>query len=240
MKKTCYILLTAALAAFMMAGCAKNEPFAAAGEDDTPRILNTNIPEWENGVPGILTSVPAGEKFNFTIIVTPVAYTTITWNMDGTDIFEGAEIDMELPAGTHLFKVTATSSKGKSTSRSFQVVVRSGETVVWEGSHPMDDPSWTPFALDQEIVSKFQSGVTVRAYVYRIEGADYALACLTTTNWRQILTGHGDPDREDITVEGEMVLEYPLTDDSMKFMQEDGGGAQFVGYGYTITKITVE
>ena len=62
---------------------------------------------------------------------------------------------------------------------------------------------------------------------------------MTTAWWNNILTGKGDPERGDITINGSMVLEFALTDYSIELMNEQDG-AIFVGYGYTITKITKE
>lgn len=234
MKKTLYILFAAAVAALMLS-CAKNEPFAAVTEDDTPRILNTNIPEWSDGAPGILASVAAGEKFNFKILVTPVEYTTVVWNMDGTDIFEGTEIDMELPAGTHQFKVTATTTKGKSTSRSFQVVVRAGETIIWEGSFNV---TWgTPFnELQTTLRSKVDVGVVLRAYVN-----GNGQGSLATAWWRNLATGYSDDDlgRGDTPIDGDAVLEVTISELSLSLLDEQDGFL-IVGDGYTVTKVTIE
>ena len=55
--------------------------------------------------------------------VTPVHYTTVTWLLDGNQIYEGATIDQTLPLGNHELKIVATTTKGKSTSRTLKVTV---------------------------------------------------------------------------------------------------------------------
>ena len=57
------------------------------------------------------------------ITVTPVHYTTVTWLLDGTQIYEGTTIDQTLPLGNHELKIVATTTKGKSTSRTLNVTV---------------------------------------------------------------------------------------------------------------------
>lgn len=125
MKTYIKTLAALALSALAFAACNNSkEPFATAKEDDAPRILNTNIPLWEDGQPAQLTSIERTTNFNFEIIVTPAKYTTVVWNIDDEDVFEGNEIDIPLMAGVHDVVVTATSTKGLSTSRSFTVSVR--------------------------------------------------------------------------------------------------------------------
>ena len=55
--------------------------------------------------------------------MTPVHYTTVTWLLDGTKIAEGTTIDQPLPLGNHELKIVATTTKGKSTSRTLKVTV---------------------------------------------------------------------------------------------------------------------
>ena len=55
--------------------------------------------------------------------MTPVHYTTVTWLLDGTQIAEGNTIDQPLPLGEHELKIVATTTKGKSTSRTLKVTV---------------------------------------------------------------------------------------------------------------------
>lgn len=385
--------------------------------DDAPRILNTDIPEWVDGKPGQLISIERTTNFSFEIIVTPVDYTTVNWNIDGEDVFTGAEIDMPLLAGIHDVVVTATTKKNLSTKRDFYVTVRpvdgdpvltdipanrvaapgtdvavegtnlanikkvalgsteievssatatslaftvpasiandvydlvlidaegtklggvytssipggvqyatytlsissspfviegelrakpgaevtlhginmdnvaslklgdtdvtigskafdnlvftcpaleagdyeltgkdtagaaisfngnesakvtvTSEVTLWEGSFNV---TWgTPFdALKDTFPTLVSAGTVVRAYV---NGSGQGSMC--TAWWNNILTGKGDPERGDIAISGEMVLEYALTEFSMELMNTQNG-VLFVGDGYTITRITAE
>lgn len=116
MKK---ILLTlTAIAALVFTGCDKNsEPYATAGEDDYPRILNTDIEETTGGKPSSLPTISRDANFEFEVIVTPVKYTTVSWYFDGEKVFEGNKIDMPFLAGDYEVKIVATTTKGKETHR---------------------------------------------------------------------------------------------------------------------------
>ena len=124
--KTIYKSLIAALtAALALTGCQKQEPFYTAGEDDYPRILNS-----EFSTTDILTTFPSvytSENFVFEIIVTPARYTTVEWFVDGDLVHTGNKIDQPLLAGTHKIKVVATTTKGKQTYRKASIEVLSSE-----------------------------------------------------------------------------------------------------------------
>ena len=91
-----------------------DDPFFTVSEDDNPRILNTNLAD---------RKLDRKTKLNLEIKVTPVHYTTVTWLLDGTQIYEGTTIDQTLPLGNHELKIVATTTKGKSTSRPLKVTV---------------------------------------------------------------------------------------------------------------------
>ena len=91
-----------------------DDPFFTVSEDDNPRILNTNLAD---------KKLDRKTKLNLEIKVTPVHYTTVTWLLDGTQIYEGTTIDQTLPLGNHELKIVATTTKGKSTSRTLNVTV---------------------------------------------------------------------------------------------------------------------
>ena len=91
-----------------------DDPFFTVSEDDNPRILNTDLAD---------KTLDRKTKLNLEIKVTPVHYTTVTWLLDGTQIYEGTTIDQTLPVGTHELKIVATTTKGKSTSRTLNVTV---------------------------------------------------------------------------------------------------------------------
>ena len=91
-----------------------DEPYFTVSEDDAPRILNTDLAD---------SKIDRKTNYKLEIRVTPVHYTTVTWLLDGTQIAEGTTIDQTLPIGNHELKIVATTTKGKSTSRTLNVTV---------------------------------------------------------------------------------------------------------------------
>lgn len=91
-----------------------DEPYFTVSEDDDPRILNTDLAD---------SKIDRKTNYKLEIKVTPVHYTTVTWLLDGNQIAEGNTIDQPLPLGTHELKIVATTTKGKSTSRTLKVTV---------------------------------------------------------------------------------------------------------------------
>lgn len=92
-----------------------DEPYFTVSEDDDPRILNTDLVDDPK--------IDRKTNYKLEIKVTPVHYTTVTWLLDGTQIAEGTTIDQPLPLGEHELKIVATTTKGKSTSRTLKVTV---------------------------------------------------------------------------------------------------------------------
>lgn len=91
-----------------------DEPYFTVSEDDNPRILNTDLAD---------SKIDRKTNYKLEIKVTPVHYTTVTWLLDGTQIAEGTTIDQTLPVGIHELKIVATTTKGKTTSRTLNVTV---------------------------------------------------------------------------------------------------------------------
>ena len=91
-----------------------DEPYFTVSEDDDPRILNTDLAD---------SKIDRKTNYKLEIKVTPVHYTTVTWLLDGNQIAEGTTIDQTLPVGTHELKIVATTTKGKTTSRTLKVTV---------------------------------------------------------------------------------------------------------------------
>lgn len=91
-----------------------DEPYFTVSEDDNPRILNTDLAD---------SKIDRKTNYKMEIKVTPVHYTTVTWLLDGIQIAEGNTIDQALPVGIHELKIVATTTKGKSTSRTLNVTV---------------------------------------------------------------------------------------------------------------------
>ena len=92
-----------------------DDPYFTVSEDDDPRILNTDLVDD--------SKIDRKTNYKLEIKVTPVHYTTVTWLLDGNQIAEGNTIDQTLPVGTHELKIVATTTKGKTTSRTLKVTV---------------------------------------------------------------------------------------------------------------------
>ena len=91
-----------------------DDPYFTVSEDDDPRILNTDLAD---------SKIDRKTNYKMEIKVTPVHYTTVTWLLDGNQIAEGNTIDQPLPLGNHELKIVATTTKGKTTSRTLKVTV---------------------------------------------------------------------------------------------------------------------
>lgn len=294
-----------------------DDPYFTVSEDDNPRILNTDLAD---------SKIDRKTNYKLEIKVTPVHYTTVTWLLDGTQIAEGNTIDQTLPVGIHELKIVATTTKGKSTSRTLNVTVTpaaddpalgtnavelwvapgaettihkcknlgtvtkvmvggkeaafevleestalkltaptglengdyditlvdgsgvqfpsgtikvttearpSMENTIWEGEFAV---TWdTPFSeLKDTFLSKVKAGTILRVYV---DGNGQGTAA--TSWWNNILTGKGDPERGDITVDGPATWKFELTDLSIQLLTEQNG-LFIVGNGYTVKKVTIE
>ena len=294
-----------------------DDPYFTVSEDDNPRILNTDLAD---------SKIDRKTNYKLEIKVTPVHYTTVTWLLDGTQIAEGNTIDQTLPLGNHELKIVATTTKGKTTSRTLKVTVTpaaddpalgtnavelwvapgaettihncknlgtvdkvmvggkevafevleegtalkltaptglengdyditlvdgegnqfsggiikvtteprpSMENTLWEGEFSV---TWgTPFdALRETFLSKVKAGTILRVYV---DGNGQGTAA--TNWWNNILTGKGDPDRNDFMVNGPDKWEFELTDLSIQLLTEQDGFL-LVGDGYTVKKVTIE
>lgn len=98
-----------------LSSCSSNDdPYFTVSENDEPRILNTDLAN---------SKIDRKTNYKLEIKVTPVHYTTVTWLLDGTQIAEGTTIDQTLPVGNHELKIVATTTKGKTTSRTLNVTV---------------------------------------------------------------------------------------------------------------------
>lgn len=294
-----------------------DDPYFTVSEDDDPRILNTDLAD---------SKIDRKTNYKLEIKVTPVHYTTVTWLLDGTQIAEGNTIDQTFPLGNHELKIVATTTKGKTTSRTLKVTVTpaaddpalgtnavelwvapdaettihncknlgtvdkvmvggkevafevleegtalkltaptglengdyditlvdgegnqfsggiikvtteprpSMENTLWEGEFSV---TWgTPFdALRETFLSKVKAGTILRVYV---DGNGQGTAA--TNWWNNILTGKGDPDRNDFMVNGPDKWEFELTDLSIQLLTEQDGFL-LVGDGYTVKKVTIE
>ena len=124
MKNLYKILMTIVISSMALISCTqKEEPFFTATENDAPRILNTDIPDWDKGKPSTLLTISRDQNFEFEIIVTPADYTTVVWFLDDVKVAEGKTINQPVLAGTWTVKIVATTTKGLSTSRTAMLVV---------------------------------------------------------------------------------------------------------------------
>ena len=124
MKNVYKILMTSVISSVALISCTqKEEPFFTASENDAPRILNTDIPDWENGQPSTLLTISRDQNFEFEIIVTPADYTKVEWFLDDVKVAEGKTINQPVLAGTWTVKMLATTTKGLSTYRVAKLVV---------------------------------------------------------------------------------------------------------------------
>lgn len=102
-----------------------DEPFITATENDDPRILQPWFGEWEDGEPSTYKSFARDVTYTDSVTVTPALYTTVEWYLDGEKINEGTHINKQFLAGDYILKIVATTTKGKSTSRTGKLIVNS-------------------------------------------------------------------------------------------------------------------
>ena len=131
--------MTAVITSAAVVSCTqKEEPFFTASADDSPRILNTDIPEWKDGQPQTLLTISRDQNFEFEIVVTPADYTTVEWFLDDVKIAEGKTINQPVLAGTWTLKILATTTKGLSTYRVAKLVVNPLEADPVAGDAVLD------------------------------------------------------------------------------------------------------
>lgn len=100
-----------------------NDAFITATEDDYPRILLPDFAEWTDGVPGTYKTLSRTTPLVDSVTVTPALYTTVKWYIDDEEVQEGLHINKTLIAGTYTLKIVATTTKGKSTSRTGMLII---------------------------------------------------------------------------------------------------------------------
>ena len=77
------------------------------------------------GTPATIGTIDRTQNFTYELIVTPAHYTTVKWYIDEEEVAEGLTIDVPVLAGEHIVKIVATTTQGKSTSRTCKLTVRS-------------------------------------------------------------------------------------------------------------------
>lgn len=114
-----------ALSMGMLSSCKDdNDEFITATEDDFPQILLPWFGDWENGEPAVYKNIPRDIQFVDSVTVTPALYTNVEWLIDDEVIHEGKKIERTFLAGEYILKIVATTTKGKSTSRTGKLIVR--------------------------------------------------------------------------------------------------------------------
>ena len=135
MRRIYIMVMSAVLSSLAFVGCSQQEEyFFTATENDSPRILNTDIPDWVDGKPQTLLNISRDMNFEFEVVVTPADYTTVEWFLDDVKIAEGKTINQPVLAGTWTVKILATTTKGLQTYRIAVLVVNplEGDPVAGE------------------------------------------------------------------------------------------------------------
>lgn len=149
--KTIYFILLAVLAAgFTFTACNDEDPFSTATANDDPRILDPIFPDREEGELPVVANISRDANLTMELTVTPADYTTVSWQIDGTEVQTGTTLDISLKAGAYPLKVTVSTEAGKSTYR---------EGIVQVNSLP-DDP-WATDAGFERIIAP---GIKARFY----------------------------------------------------------------------------
>lgn len=118
-------ILALPITAMMLQSCSEELPFYAASENDEPRILNSDLQSVSSdGSMMAFESINRTENFVYGVVATPRDYVTINWTFDGVDLHTGDSIDMPMLAGDYVVRITATTTKGKSTFRERSLTVK--------------------------------------------------------------------------------------------------------------------
>ena len=113
MKKI-YLWLIAALAV-CFASCEKNEPYDTQSADDAPLILK---PYNESGTGSFTYTLASPETpLVDSVTVTPSAYTTVNWYLEGQLVHTGTKINMCFLAGKYALTIEAVTTAGKRTEK---------------------------------------------------------------------------------------------------------------------------
>ena len=149
--KTIYFILFAVLAvSFSFTACNDEDPFSTATAGDDPRILDPIFPDRENGDLPVIANINRDANLTMELTVTPADYTTVSWQIDGTEVQTGTTLDINLKAGTYPFKVTVSTEAGKSTYREGIVQV-----------NPLQDDPWATETGFERIIAP---GINARLY----------------------------------------------------------------------------
>lgn len=212
MRTKIFKTLCAISALCALLACSSDEdPFFTAGEDDMPRILNTDIPEGKGGEPGVIATVDRATATNFTfdVMVTPARYTTVTWLIDDVQVAEGLTIDVPVLAGEHLLKIVATTTRGKSTFRLCRLVVLAAPT----------DP-----ALAADAKSRW---LTI--------GTTKTIECTNVTSVARVIIGQQEAARVHYA-DGRLTFDVPeMAEGTYQLVIEDADGARYGCGAFTVS-----
>lgn len=142
MKKIYFMLLALLAMSFTFTACSDDDPFSTATADDEPRILDPTFPDRQNGNLPVVANISRNANFTMKLTVTPADHTNVAWFIDGKEVHQGKEIDINIKAGTYNLKVTASTATGKSTYREAIVQV-----------NPLADDPWATEVSFERIIA---------------------------------------------------------------------------------------
>lgn len=211
MNKILISIILPLLGVVALLSCSSSdEPFITATEDDYPRILQPWFGEWEDGEPTVYKSISRDVAYVDSVTVTPALYTSVEWFLDGEKINDGTRISKQLLAGEYILKIVATTTKGKTTSRTGKLVVN---------------------ALDGD--PKLSDKNTKR---WLIPGKEVSIPCENLTEVKAVRIGKASVS--DARVEnGNLKFTVPSMDDGdYQLVVTDGSGTEFGCNKFTVSK----
>jgi hypothetical protein len=211
MNKILISIILPLLGGVALLSCSSSdEPFITATEDDYPRILQPWFGQWEDGEPTVYKSISRDIAYVDSVTVTPALYTSVEWFLDGEKINDGTRISKQLLAGEYILKIVATTTKGKTTSRTGKLVVN---------------------ALDGD--PKLSDKNTKR---WLIPGKEVSIPCENLTEVKAVRIGKAYVS--DARVEnGNLKFTVPSMDDGdYQLVVTDGSGTEFGCNKFTVSK----
>ena len=204
-------MLGFAIALGLFTSCSEDdEPFITATEDDYPRILQPWFGQWEDGEPTVYKSLSRDVTYVDSVTVTPALYTTVEWFLDGEKINDGTRISKQLLAGEYILKIVATTTKGKTTSRTGKLVVN---------------------ALDGD--PKLSDKNTKR---WLIPGTEVSIPCENLTEVKAVRIGTTAVSGAKVE-NGNLKFTVPSMDDGdYQLVVTDGSGTEFGCNKFTVSK----
>ena len=204
MKKIFLLALAVLTVSFI--SCKKDEPFDTQSADDAPLILK---PYNESGT-GSFTYYcnSQDDPLVDSVIVTPSAYTTVKWIVDGKVVHTGTKINMCFEGGVHSLVIEAVTTAGKRTQRTGTIIVFGGAKELWHGPKDLD---WDDqnIRVTKATMANVPVGSKVRIYFSTLDEQDYYALRITTPWW-------GTP----ASLETDLVLQQDMKDATSPFVFE--------------------